>query len=102
MEVIDNERRGRYELRLDHKVVALASYELHGDLLALTHTQVAEGHEGEGLARTLIEAVLDDARQRGLGVLPRCPYVRALIAGRPDEYLDLVPEDRRAAFGLDG
>ena len=32
-------------------------------------------------------------------MIPVCPFVRAYIAGHP-EYLDLVPEDRRAEFGL--
>jgi predicted GNAT family acetyltransferase len=38
-------------------------------------------------------------RRRGLRVLPFCPFVRSYIA-RHSEYLDLVPEKQRAAFGL--
>jgi hypothetical protein len=44
--------------------------------------------------------VLDDARARGLDVLPHCPYVAAFVDGHREEYLDLVPRDRRAQFGL--
>jgi predicted GNAT family acetyltransferase len=32
-------------------------------------------------------------------VLPFCPFVNAYLKRHP-EYLDLVPEERRAAFGL--
>ena len=42
---------------------------------------------------------LDDARERGLAVLPFCPYVNSWIKKHP-EYADLVPEDRRGDFGL--
>jgi predicted GNAT family acetyltransferase len=35
--------------------------------------------------------VLDDARNRGLEVVPICPYVGAFIRRHP-EYLGLVPE----------
>jgi predicted GNAT family acetyltransferase len=41
----------------------------------------------------------DDARKRGLGVLPYCPFVRDWIAGHP-EYADLVAAAQRAGFGL--
>ncbi|WP_420803744.1 GNAT family N-acetyltransferase [Saccharopolyspora erythraea] len=43
--------------------------------------------------------MLDSARERGLEVLPHCPFVRSWIARHP-EYLELVPEDRRAEFDL--
>ena len=58
-------------------------------------------HRGRGLAGVLVRPVLDDARARGLAVLPHCPYVAAFIDGHREEYLDLVPVDRRAQFGLD-
>jgi uncharacterized protein len=48
----------------------------------------------------LVDAVLDDARRRGLAVLPRCPFARRVIAENQDAYLDLVPADAREEFGL--
>lgn len=42
---------------------------------------------------------LDDARERGLAVLPFCPFVRAHIQ-RHREYADLVPAARRGEFDL--
>ena len=42
---------------------------------------------------------LDDARRRGLGVLPICPFVQAFIVRHPD-YVDLVPTAQRRRFGL--
>ncbi len=38
-------------------------------------------------------------RDRGLAVLPDCPFVRGWIAKHPD-YADLVPADRRADYDL--
>ncbi len=37
--------------------------------------------------------------QRGLRVLPYCPFVRYFI-DHHDEYLDLVPREAQARFGL--
>jgi predicted GNAT family acetyltransferase len=50
-------------------------------------------------ASELIEYALRDMREAGLQVLPSCSYVSDYIARNP-EYLDLVPEGRRRAFGL--
>ena len=44
-------------------------------------------------------AALDDVRAAGASVQPLCPFVRSFIADHP-EYLDLVPESKRAAFRL--
>jgi predicted GNAT family acetyltransferase len=41
----------------------------------------------------------DDARSRGLAVLPFCPFVNGYIE-RHREYADLVPEPYRERFGL--
>ena len=49
----------------------------------------------------LIRAALDAARERGMGVLPHCPFVRSFIERHP-EYLELVPPLRRRQFGLHG
>ena len=54
---------------------------------------------GMGIAGHLVQASLDSARERGLAVLPYCPYVRSWI-GEHLEYAKLVPAGSRAEFGL--
>lgn len=100
MNIIDNAPMSRYELLVDDQVAAIEDYHLRGDRIALIHTEVFEGHDGQGLARVLVDHVLADARSRGLGVLPECPFVRSVIEKDPDTYLDLVPTDVRAKFRL--
>ena len=46
-------------------------------------TEVFGGHEGQGLARVLVDEVLSDVRRRGLGVLPECPYARMSARSSP-------------------
>jgi uncharacterized protein len=91
--------RNRYELRLDDRVVGVADYVRDGDALAVTHTGVEPRFRGQGLAGELIEFVLRDMREAGLQVLPYCSYVSDYIARNP-EHLELVPTERRRAFGL--
>lgn len=91
--------RNRYELRLDDRVVGVADYMRDGEALAITHTGVEPRFRGQGLAGELIEFALRDMREADLRVLPYCSYVSDYIARNP-EYLELVPAERRRAFGL--
>jgi len=45
--------------------------------------------EGRGVGSKLIRAALDSARDRGLKVIPICPFVKAFIVRHP-EYQALV------------
>ncbi|MFF7633211.1 DUF1275 family protein [Kitasatospora sp. NPDC008050] len=63
---------------------------------------VIHGHLGWALpASTLLVAAiaLDSARERGLAVLPYCPFIRGWLGKHPD-YVDLVPQDQLNRFGL--
>ena len=53
-------------------------------------TEVYESYEGLGLGSRLARAALDDARARGLKVMPLCPFIAGFIERHLDEYRDLV------------
>ncbi len=97
--VRDDPGRLRYEVREDDVVRGFVTYRLRDGVIDFLHAEVDPAHEGKGLAGQLVSHALDDARSRGLEVLPHCPYVRHYIDGHRDAYLDLVPPDRRAEFG---
>lgn len=97
--VIDNPEEQRFEVLLGDEVAGFLQYKARPGLIALNHTEVDGRFEGRGLGSRLIAFALDDARTRGLAVLPFCPFVDEYIQ-RHREYVDLVPEDQRAAFDL--
>jgi uncharacterized protein len=98
--VRDNPAETRYEIYDGDQLAGFSEYRLTGSHIAFTHTQVDPAFGGRGLARRLVDEELDDARRRGLAVLPFCPYVRKVIAQNPEQYLDLVPAEDRARFKL--
>ena len=81
------------------ELAGFLTYHRRGQAMSLNHTEVEAAFQGAGLATKLARFSLDDARQRGLWILPFCPYVNSWIK-KHSEYTDLVPEDRRAEFGL--
>jgi predicted GNAT family acetyltransferase len=97
--VTDVPDRGQFEVAVDGAPAGYAAYQRLGRVLAFTHTEVDDSFEGQGVGGRLISFALDDAREAGLDVLPYCPFVRSYIEHHP-EYLDLVPERRRAEFDL--
>ncbi len=97
--IVDNADRRRYEIRLDGELAGFAQYQAQPGLIAFTHTEIDDRFEGHGLAGKLIAFALDDARKRGLAILPFCPFVNGYIQ-RHRGYVDLVPADRRAEFDL--
>lgn len=98
-DVRDAAERSRYEISVDGELAGFAEYHRHDGVLALTHTEVFDRFEGQGLAGRLVGDALDDAREKGERVQPFCAYVRRYI-GKHDAYLDLVAPDERGRFGL--
>jgi uncharacterized protein len=97
--IADVPEQARYVLELDGAPAGLIDYRLAGGRISLMHAEVDPPMRERGLASEMVGFALDDARARGLEVLPYCPFVRGYIAAH-DQYLDLVPEHERARFGL--
>ena len=87
--VRDNTATHRYELLLDGELVGDLLYRTRDEVVTLIHTEVAPRLEGQGLGEQLVAGALDDIRERGLQIVPLCPFVAAYIRRHP-EYDDLV------------
>jgi predicted GNAT family acetyltransferase len=99
--VTDNRAASRYELHVGTELAGFVTYQLDEEdqVIGLLHTEVEPAFKGAHLATELARFSLDDARRRGLAVLPYCPYITSWIRKHPD-YADLVPPGRRGDFGL--
>lgn len=92
--VRDNPAESRYESRVGDEVAVL-EYERDADKhIALIHTEVPSALEGRGIASKIVRFALDDARARGLEVIPICPYVVSYLRRHPDD-LDVVAPNAR-------
>ena len=98
-QVRDNEERNRFEIDLGDGTFAFAEYNLIPGQIVFTHTEVPEAHEGQGLGTALIKAGLAAARERGLKVIPICPFFAAYMK-KHEEVQDLLDSAWRTRFGL--
>jgi hypothetical protein len=88
IEIHENEKKRRFEAQVGEHTAVMYRY-YSEDSLVITHTLVPDELAGQGLAGYMTRTVLDGARERGLSVVPICPYVAAYIKRHP-EYQDLV------------
>lgn len=97
-EIRDNVELHRYELPVGDQV-AIVTYNLSEPNLMITETLVPQALEGQGIASRLAKHVLADARDRGLLILPVCPFFSAYLQKHP-EFADVVHPRYRDILGL--
>lgn len=85
--VRDVPEQARYEARLgvDGEMAAILEYKLSDLWIALLHTEVQAGFEGQGIGSQLVARALEDIRARGLKVIPRCPFVVRWLERHPEQ-----------------
>jgi predicted GNAT family acetyltransferase len=81
----------RYTIAVEGNQVGKAEFLDRGDRRVFTHTEVDKNYEGRGLATILIAEALQETRDAGLRIVPRCPMVAAYVS-KHDEYQDIVDD----------
>ena len=97
--VRNDEDRHRFEIALADGSFAIAEYNLPAGKIMFTHTEVPPEHEGQGIGSALIRAGLAHARERGLKVIPICPFFAAYMKKHP-EVQDLLDTGWHATLGI--
>ncbi|WP_202617826.1 GNAT family N-acetyltransferase [Bacillus dakarensis] len=79
----------------DGKVIGKIEFTQEGkdqsgkDLISVHHTEVSEGYNGRGLARKLVNRVVEYAREENKLIIPVCTYVKKVVESS-DEFQDIV------------
>ena len=99
LNIVDNPAEHRFEADLGDGL-AIAEYKLVPGNIVFTHTEVPPAHEGKGIGSALIRFALAAARDRGLTVVPLCPFFAAYMK-KHAEVQDLLDHIGREKLGLD-
>lgn len=88
LHVVDAPDARRYEARVgdDASIAAILTYRRSDESIALLHTEVQEGFEGQGIGSRLATWVFDDLRRRGLRVVPKCPFIVRWLERHPEQH----------------
>ena len=68
----------------ENGALAFADYRADSGRLIIPHVEAAHALRGTGAAARLMEGVVDAARQRGLKIVPLCPYADAWMRKHPE------------------
>ncbi len=82
-DIVRNDERNRYELRREGHLAELV-FERDEDAIIIIHTAVPHEMEGTGVGGELVRAVLADAKEHHLGVVPACPFARGWPRRHPE------------------
>ena len=99
LEFVENTATHHYEAKQDGSVVGFVEYRESNGVRLLTHTEVSEKLEGQGVGSRLVKFALESIKASGASLVPMCPFVAAYIQ-RHREYSDLVKLEHRAMYGL--
>jgi predicted GNAT family acetyltransferase len=79
-----NNDGGRYWAEVPGGSAELTYKNRKDNVIVIDHTYVPPKSRGGKIAERLVERAVSDARERGLRIVPKCPYVAALFKRRPD------------------
>ena len=86
---LDETGRGAFYLNDGTSQLAEMVVGVSGQNLTVYHTEVAVNAEGKGLAKMLLNAMVDYARSKSLKVNPLCPFVHLQFKRNSEAYVDV-------------
>jgi predicted GNAT family acetyltransferase len=84
IDVVDNHELRRFEITVDGKIAGFSVYRTEPGAVVFTHTEIDPAFEGQGLGSKLAAAALKDVRDRGLEIVPLCPFIAAYLKRHPE------------------
>ena len=71
--------------------VGVAEFDAQDERWVITHTEVDPAYGGQGIARKLIEALIEAARSSGAKIVPVCSYAEKMMSGKA-AYRDVLAD----------
>ena len=80
----DGTESGRYSVTIDGHEAEMTYTRLGPALISIDHTFVPDSMRGKGVAQALARHAVDDARNSGWKIIPRCSFMQAQAKRHPD------------------
>lgn len=81
----DGPSKGRYVGRVDALPDAQMTFSrANPRLVIIDHTEVPDEMRGMGVGKSLVAAIVADAREKGFKIIPLCPFAKATFERTPE------------------
>ena len=80
----EGESGGRFHVTVDGNEAEMTYSKAGAGIIIIDHTGVPEALGGQGIGQKLVEAGIAFARERGLKIMPLCPFAKAQFDKHPE------------------
>lgn len=75
-----SDTKGEFYIGQNGDTVAKITYSKLGNTqLIVDHTEVSDELQGQGVGKKLVEHIVDYARNKGVKLIPLCPFAKSII-----------------------
>lgn len=86
----EEETKGSYFILADEQKVSEMTYSIAGtDRIIIDHTEVNDVFRGSGLGELMVKKAVEDAREKGISIVPLCPFARSVF-NKNEELRDVL------------
>lgn len=89
VEVLFEEENNRSAAYDGGNFVGESTFSPSNGLWIIDHTYVEEAYNGQGIAKKLVETIVNEARKRKVKIIPLCPFAHREFSKRKD-YQDVL------------
>ena len=76
----DDGKKGRFFVQVDQQDVAEMTYVwLADEKIIIDHTAVDTSLKGQGVGRQMVERAVAFAREKGIKIIPLCPFAKSVF-----------------------
>ncbi|MEO0526125.1 MAG: GNAT family N-acetyltransferase [Bacteroidota bacterium] len=80
----DSDTKKKFEIHINGDIAYMDYMVSKQGIIYLTHTEVPQNLEGQGVGSTLVSKVLDFIKNSDLKMAPLCPFVAAYLKRHPE------------------
>ncbi len=85
IEHIETDTKGYFLIKVEGERLAEMTYSKAGDkLIIIDHTDVSDKLRGQKVGEKLVERAVAHAREKGIKILPLCPFAKSILSKRED------------------
>ena len=85
-----NDNKGAFYIEVNEKQESLMTFVFAGeDKIIIDHTEVNPGNNGKGFGKMMVMKAVDFAREKGIKILPLCPFAKSVFDKTP-EFRDVL------------
>jgi len=85
-----NDNKGAFYIEVDGRPEAMMTFVFAGeDKIIIDHTEVNPGNEGKGFGKKMVIKAVEFAREKGIKILPLCPFAKSVFDKTP-EFSDVL------------